>query len=104
MTDIISVCIKVFREVALLPAYDILSSFTTLFRYHNDRIERNASSSEIVSVEMTANDLQFYFIFKSIWSLLMAILIVSILIFCISGLYKVLFVPYERVKRLGSIG
>ena len=104
MTNVIAICSKVFRDVALVPAYDILTSFTTLFRYHNDRVERNASSSDIVTVEMTASDLQFYFIFKSIWSLLMALLIVLTAVYLVNSLYKVLFIPYERVKRLGSIG
>ena len=104
MASVVAFCSKVIYEVVVNPAYDALTSMATLFRYHSDLAERNASTSEILTVEMSANDLQFYFIFKSTWSLLMLAIVFLAIAFSLSWLYKIFFIPYERVKRLGSIG
>lgn len=94
---------KAFVDFAFYPARDVMASMVTFFRLYASPAKHNATSA-VHSEEMTANDLQFYFLFKFFWSILMAVLILLVFGVCLHKLYKLFFVPYERIRRLGSIG
>ena len=104
MPSVVATWIKSFHVISVNSAYDIMTSFSSLFRYHGNHVVRNASNPDVISVEMSYTDLQLFVFVPSMLAFLAAVALIVLAGITLSLLYKVFFVPMERIKRLGSIG
>ena len=104
MSSIVAASIHSFYMLTINSANDIITSFSSLFAFRCSHVVRNASHPDVLSVEMSYRDLQLFALVQTMLAFLVAVALIVLAGITLSLLYKVFFVPMERIKRLGSIG
>ncbi|CAK8696054.1 unnamed protein product [Clavelina lepadiformis] len=96
---------KMLLNTVAQPAYDVYNGMVTIVSARGNQTTSGANdTSKLVTLELTTEDIQFYMTLKLIWAFAICFVGLGTAFTVLYYMYVLFFVPYERVKRLGSIG